>query len=322
MLYLLLMLVFMTIIFLVMVLFGGFSQESHMERIEGFFEPQNSNGGVSQVRPARYSLKETYNAASKKLISSLSLSKYRDRFDRYLEKADIIFTVEEMLLIISAVVLISVFLGSALTGNKVLGIIFGGVVIPVFKISINNRIHKKMVKLEGQLCDALDMIVSSLRGGFSFLSALELISKDMPNPIGGEFGKVVKEISLGVTFERALNNLVERVPSEDLKLIVIATVIQIQTGGNLSEILNNISSTIRERLQLKREVKTLTAQGKISGLIVGLLPVFLFVVIFMISPDYMKLLVTNIIGIMMLSGAVMNMIIGFLIIKKIVNIKY
>jgi tight adherence protein B len=322
MLYLLLMLVFMTIIFLVMVLFGGLSQESHTERIEGFFEPQNPNGGVSQVRSARYSLKETYNTASKKLISSLALSKYRDRFDRYLEKADIIFTVEEMLLTISAVVLISVFLGSALTGNKVLGIIFGVGVIPVFKISINNRIHKKMVKLEGQLCDALDMIVSSLRGGFSFLSALELISKDMPNPIGGEFGKVVKEISLGVTFERALNNLVERVPSEDLKLIVIATVIQIQTGGNLSEILNNISSTIRERLQLKREVKTLTAQGKISGLIVGLLPVFLFVVIFMISPDYMKLLVTNIIGIMMLSGAVMNMTIGFLIIKKIVNIKY
>jgi tight adherence protein B len=322
MLYLLLFLVFITIVTLAKALYRSFSKVSYTERLEAYLKVQAESQSVNQVRPVRTNLKEGYNAISRKLISALALSKHRDRFDRYLEKANILFTVEEVLLIVCSSILLAVFLGSALTSSVFLGIVFGVLVIPVLRIYINNKIHKKLIKFEGQLCDALDMIVSSLRGGFSFLSALELISKDMPEPISGEFAKLIKEISLGASLEKALNNLVERVASEDLKLIFIAIVIQIQTGGNLAEILDNISSTIRERLQLKREVKTLTAQGKISGLIVGLLPVILFVAIFALDPSYMKLLVTNIIGICMLVLAATNELIGFLIIRKIVNIEY
>jgi tight adherence protein B len=322
MLYLLLFLVFITTIMLAKVLCKSLSKKSYTERIGAYLELQTQSGSEAKVKAVKPNLKKSYNAFSKKLISILALSKYREGFDRYLEKANILFTVEEVLLILGASILLAVFLGSALTRSVFGGVIFGVLVIPVFRVSVRSKIRKKIVKFEGQLCDALDMIVSSLRGGFSFLSALELISRDMPEPIAGEFAKVIKEISLGVTQEKAMNNLVERVPSEDLKLLVIAIVIQIQTGGNLAEILDNISSTIRERLQLKREVKTLTAQGRISGLIVGLLPVILFVVIFAMDPSYMKLLISNIIGICMLVLAVTNEIIGFLIIRKIVNIKY
>jgi tight adherence protein B len=322
MLYLLLSLVFITTVMLVKVLYKSLSKKSYTERIGAYLELQAQSGSEVKVKAVKPNLKKGYNAFSKKLINILALSKYRESFDRYLEKANILFTVEEVLLILGASILLAAFLGFVLTRSAFGGVIFGVSVIPVFRVSVRSKTRKKIVKFEGQLSDALDMIVSSLRGGFSFLSALELISKDMPEPIAGEFAKVINEISLGVTQEKALNNLVERVPSEDLKLLVIAIVIQIQTGGNLAEILDNISSTIRERLQLKREVKTLTAQGKISGLIVGLLPVILFVVIFAMDPSYMKLLISNIIGICMLVLAATNEIIGFLIIRKIVNIKY
>lgn len=324
MLYLVLFIVFINIFIFVKVLFRGFSKVSYTDRIEAYFELQSQGQmteGVRQVT-AKSRFKENYNAFSKKVINALALSKYRDRFDKYLEKANIPFTVEEMLLILCAAIMLAVFLGYILTGKVLFGVFFGALVILSFKIFINNKIHKKMVKFESQLCDALDMIVSSLRGGFSFLSALELISKDMPEPIAGEFAIVIKEISVGITQEKALNNLVERVPCEDLKLIVIATVIQLQTGGNLAEILENISSTIRERLQLKREVKTLTAQGKISGLIVGILPFILFMLFLAMDPSYIKLLISNVMGIFMLIFALVNEIIGILIIRKIVNIKY
>lgn len=322
MLYLLLILVFITTLMLILQLYGHFAPNKPIERIENYYQPQQQIQSTNTSKPLKSNLKETYNKTGKKLIDFLSLSKYSEKFDRTLERASILFTVQEMLLIIFGTTILTVFLGTVFTGNILLGIIVGLLTILIFKILIERKIQKRIVKFDDQLASALDMMVSSLRGGFSLINAMELISKDMPRPISEEFGNVLKEIKLGLTLEKALNNLLERVQSEDLELIVIATLIQMQTGGNLAEILDNISATIRERVQLKREVKTLTAQGKISGRILAALPIVIAIILFMMDPGYIGVLLNNTIGVIMIFIALLNEIIGFIIIKKMLDIKY
>lgn len=322
MLYLLLILVFITTLMLILQLYGHFAPSKPIERIENYYQPQQQIQSTNTSKPLKSNLKETYNKTGKKLIDFLSLSKYSEKFDRTLERASILFTVQEMLLIIFGTTILTVFFGTVLTRNILLGIVVGLLTLLIFKILIERKIQKRIMKFDDQLASALDMMVSSLRGGFSLINAMELISKDMPPPISEEFGNVLKEIKLGLTLEKALNNLLERVQSEDLELVVIATLIQMQTGGNLAEILDNISATIRERVQLKREVKTLTAQGKLSGRILAALPIFMAIVIFMLNPEYIRILFNNTIGVIIMIIAVLNQIIGFIIIKKMLDIKY
>ncbi len=245
-----------------------------------------------------------------------------DRIDKTLERANIFFTVEEILLVIGVSCVVAVLLGIVFTVNFVIGILFGVMTLLFYRVEIKRRIQKRIMKFDEQLGSTLDMLVSSLRGGFSFLNSMEVISRDMPEPNSTEFTKVLKEINLGLTQEKALNNLLERVPSEDLELIITASVIQTQTGGNLAEILDNISSTIRERVQLKRELKALTAQGKMSGWILGFLPVLLALFITILDPSYMLVLIKNPMGIILIVLALMNEIIGFTIIRKILDIQY
>lgn len=254
-------------------------KEKPVSRIEGYFMPYKAAEGNIDEKSMKASLKENLNTAGNKAFKALAMSGYRNKFDKYLEKAGILFTVEEMLVIILFSMTVLIVAGGVLSGIIWVGIGLGILYIMVFRAYVEWKIQKRIMKFDEQLGNTIDMIVSSLRGGFSFLNSMEIVAKDMPKPISDEFGKVLKEVSIGFTQEKALNNLVERVPSEGLKMIVTAAAIQTQTGGNLAEILDNISSTIRERVQLKREVKALTSQGKMSGWVLGLLPIFLALVI-------------------------------------------
>jgi len=137
-----------------------------------------------------------------------------------------------------------------------------------------------------------------------------------------EFGRLLREIKLGVTMEDALQNMLERLASRDLELLITAVQIQRQVGGNLAEILDNIGETIRERIRLKNEVKTLTAQGRISGLVIGLLPVLIIVVVSMINPGYMLTLIVHPLGPFLLLWAAFSELIGLMFIRRIVSIDY
>lgn len=143
----------------------------------------------------------------------------------------------------------------------------------------------------------------------------------MPNPISKEFGRVLKEMSFGLDQTQSLMNLLKRVESEDLKLMVTAIIIQKETGGNLSEILDNIAETIRDRVRLQGEVKTLTAQGRFSGMIVAIVPFALGLFMYTVNKPYIMLLFNEPIGRMMLGAAVVNEIIGVLMIRKIIKIE-
>ena len=195
-----------------------------------------------------------------------------------------------------------------------------GAFVPIVYIKIKKDNRRKA--FEAQLGDTLIMMCNGLRSGFSFNQVMENVANDMPPPIGIEFGRVCNEIRYGATMEEALNNMCERVKSADLLLVVSAVLIQRTTGGNLSEILSTISNTIRERIKIKGEISSITAQGRMSGLIIGALPIGIAAVLMVVNPDYMSTFFTTTVGNIMLIVSVVMEVIGFFAIRKVVSIDY
>ena len=195
-----------------------------------------------------------------------------------------------------------------------------GAFLPIIFIKIKKENRRKA--FEAQLGDTLIMMCNGLKSGFSFQQTMENVASDMPAPIGMEFGRVCNEIRYGATMEEALNNMAERVKSPDLMLVVSAVLIQRTTGGNLSEILSTISETIRDRIKIKGEISSITAQGRMSGIIIGSLPVGIAVILMVINPEYMSTFFTTTAGNIMLSVSVIMEILGFFAIRKVVTIEY
>lgn len=183
------------------------------------------------------------------------------------------------------------------------------------------RIRRRRKKFTNQLGDMLTMVANALRAGFSFMQAFELISREMDAPMGREVQLVVNEVNLGNTLESALDNMQRRVASPDFELVVTAVLIQRQVGGDLASILDTISETIAERVRMRREVMALTAQGRASAMVVGLVPVALAGAMSIFNPNYLKPLIETDMGRMFVLGAIILELIGILIIRRIVDIK-
>ena len=183
------------------------------------------------------------------------------------------------------------------------------------------RIRRRRKKFTNQLGDMLTMVANALRAGFSFMQAFELISREMDAPMGREVQLVVNEVNLGNTLESALDNMQRRVASPDFELVVTAVLIQRQVGGDLASILDTISETIAERVRMRREVMTLTAQGRASALVVSCIPIGLAAALFILNPSYLNPLFETEIGRMFIAGAVILQLVGFIIIHRIVDIK-
>jgi tight adherence protein B len=182
----------------------------------------------------------------------------------------------------------------------------------------NRRTHR-LGKFEQGLPEALDLIVSALRVGHSLSSALGLVTRECPDPVGTEFRVCFDEQNYGLELKAAMDNLVTRVPLQDLRIVSTAILIQKESGGNLAEVLEKTAEVIRERFRLKREILTHTAQGRLTGIILTLLPLVLGCALYFISPDTMSLLWTRDMGVKLLYTAGAMIIVGGLIIRKIVN---
>ena len=186
---------------------------------------------------------------------------------------------------------------------------------------VGRRIGSRLNSFNKQLPDTITLLSNSLRAGSSFLQSIELVSRESPGPMGPEMGRVVREVNLGLSMEEALSNLVRRIKSDDLDLMVTAIGVQQQVGGNLAEILDTIAFTIRERVRIKGEIRTLTAQGRYSGYLVAFLPIGIMITLNLINPEFMQPLFTELIGqILLVVGGIM-MLIGFFAIQKITDIK-
>ena len=223
------------------------------------------------------------------------------------------------LLLLSAVVVGSI--ATVIVKKWYAGVLAAIIIVAVEYIYVLLRIDRRSSSFTNQLGDCLMMVANALRAGFSFLQAMEMISKEMEPPISEEFKHVMRDIGLGATVERALDDMDERVGSPDFSLVVTAVLIQQQVGGDLAQILDTISDTIQDRIRMRREVKTLTTQGRLSGWILVLTPIAMALFMTSSDPNYLDPLFKNPIGQMILVATIVMEIIGAIIIKRIVDIE-
>jgi tight adherence protein B len=181
--------------------------------------------------------------------------------------------------------------------------------------------NKRFGKFEAGLPEALDLMVSGLRAGHSLIAAMGLVGREVPDPVGGEFKICFEEQNYGLELKSALENLIERVPLQDLRIVATAIMIQKESGGNLAEVLDKTSFVIRERFRLKRQISTHTAQGRLTGWILSLLPVVLGIALFFVNPTMMSILWTRQIGIDLLWASGCMTLVGGFIIRQIVNME-
>ncbi|HXD11464.1 MAG TPA: type II secretion system F family protein, partial [Anaerolineales bacterium] len=179
-----------------------------------------------------------------------------------------------------------------------------------------------------QLSDMLNLMVNGLRAGYSVMQALEAVSRELPTPISDEFRRVVQEMQIGISMEKAMENLLRRIPSEDLDFVVTAINVQREVGGNLAEILDTISFTIRERVRIKGEIRIMTAQVRTSGAVLSLIPVFLAIALWFVSPEYISTFFNNspstpqpLCGIIAVGTIVGMIVAGYFVMMRIADIE-
>jgi tight adherence protein B len=252
-----------------------------------------------------------------KLLSKLEIA---PRLRRLLAQANLKWTVGSVILACCFCFAIPAYLVYWRTDQILFGIIVGLITGsgPIGYIVYMKK--KRMAKFEQGLPEALELIVSALRVGHSLNAAMGLVSRECADPIGGEFRLTFDEMNYGLELKAALENLVTRVPLQDVKIVSTAILIQRESGGNLAEVLEKTSQVIRERFRLKREVLTHTAQGRLTGWILTFLPVILGMILYMVNPDLMSNLWKKELGIKLMYTAAGMIVVGGLIIRKIVNL--
>jgi tight adherence protein B len=261
--------------------------------------------------------------------------KFGARLARDLARADLRIKVTEFLIIWGIVAvatpLVMIVLSLAIPSFRsplLLGLGYLiGLYLPRFWLSRRQR--KRITKFNDQLADTITLIANALRAGSSFLQACELVTRETQPPVSTEFARLIREVNFGLPLDKALENTVRRVRSDDLELLATAIGIQYQVGGNLAEVLDSIAFTIRERVRIKGEIRTLTAQQRMSGYVVALLPIGLAAFLFILVPRFLAPMFANPPGILgfpagsviLAFGAVM-MFIGFMAIRRIVDIDF
>ena len=263
--------------------------------IVGVIVSSNSERAVVEQRLAQYLDEDKQdierNAQNSALTDWVSKrvekTSYGDRIARNLARADLKFKAGEYFVLIIVCILVGGlviwFLGNQHWVSGLMGAIAGAFAPGIY---VRRQQKLRLQKFNDQLSDMLNLMVNGLRAGYSTMQAMEAVSKELPSPINDEFRRVVQEMQIGIPMETALENLLRRIPSEDLDFVVTAINVQREVGGNLSEILDTISFTIRERVRIKGEVRVLTAQVRTSGSVLSLIPFFLVLILWFLNPEY------------------------------------
>jgi tight adherence protein B len=245
---------------------------------------------------------------------------FSERLDANLEAAGVSVRSGEFVVMTVVAAMVGAILGAALLRNLLLagvvGLIAGAGPTVALRVSLDRRAEK----LREQLPDVLTIMASSLRAGHSFLQSLDTVAKEISQPAASEFQRVVAEIRLGRPGEEALEAMSDRVGSADFKWAVLAVNIQREVGGNLAEILDTVSDTLRERAMMRRQIRVLTSEGRLSAWVLSILPFAIALYMFAVNPDYIGLLFTDRLGWFMLAGAGILLGLGIYWMKKIVDI--
>lgn len=248
-----------------------------------------------------------------------------ERIARDLARADLKLKPGEYIALYVITTLGGALVAFMLGGRQFVSALIGaglGALIP--RWYVGRQKSKRLIRFNDQLPDMLNLMVNGLRAGFSIMQAMETVSKEMPVPICDEFRRVVQEMQLGIPMERSLDNLLRRIPSEDVDFVITAINVQREVGGNLAEILDVISYTIRERIRIKGEIRVLTSQVMYSGKLLSLMPIALMIVLWFINRDYMMEFFTpeNLIcGVGALITAAFLIGIGYFVMTRIAKIE-
>jgi len=288
------------------------------ERLGRYLEEERPDGGEASRR----------SIVTDWLNRRVASSSRGDRVARELARADLKFKVAEYYALVFISAATTAFL-AWLIQPHIASIIIGAIIglfIPRFYVKRQQRV--RLNKFNDQLSDMLNLMVNGLRAGYSTMQALEAVSRELPAPICDEFRRVVQEMQIGIPMDKALDNLLRRIPSEDLDFVITAINVQREVGGNLSEILDTISFTIRERVRIKGEIRVMTAQVRTSATVLSLIPVFLAAALWFVSPEYIGTffdesanLPQPICGIIAVVTIIAMIAAGYFVMMKIANIE-
>jgi len=265
--------------------------------VVGVVVSSNSERVLVEKRLAQYLDDDDVKAASQTQENSafvqwvskrVEKTSFGDKVARNLARADLKFKVGEYFVLIVVAILVGGLVAWFLGNQHPVSALIGGLLGafgPGFYVRSQQK--KRLQKFSDQLSDMLNLMVNGLRAGYSTMQAMEAISKELPSPICDEFRRVIQEMQIGIPMETALENLLRRIPSEDLDFVVTAINVQREVGGNLSEILDNISFTIRERVRIKGEVRVMTSQVRTSGTVLSMIPFFLVLILWFLNPEYL-----------------------------------
>jgi tight adherence protein B len=319
-------LVITLVIFLVvtLVVFGLYysfvaARESTRSEVKRRLQSIAMRQGTEEVMPSI--LKEEVLSSIPALNRILFKVPLAVKADKLLDQADVRMKVSTLLMFDSILLFFGFLLGLLINRGILVAILFALILAALPYLYLIQKKNTRIRKFTEQFPDTLDMIARSLRAGHSFTSAMQVVSQEMPEPVSKVFRIAYDEQGLGLSLAESLNNMTMRINSIDLSFFVTAVNIQRDTGGNLAEILEKLGVTIRERFKILGQLKVYTAQGRLSGLILALIPVALALVLWIINPGYLRVLFITRTGLYMLGSAVVLQIIGFFVIRKIIRIQ-
>ncbi len=320
MLELLVLIFFVNLILIINLLYAYFSGRRNVAgRMNHYLNPEKNREKPEREKGIPW--RDGMLAFGKTLGKSKWGSRYKEKTEIQLIQAHLPLKPEEYIAINIMIFLAAAVVFLIFTENLAASVVLAALAAFTPFIYVNSRKKSITQKIEQQLPDTLALISNTLKSGYSFLQAVDAAARELPPPISLEFQQILKEINLGVNTEKALESLSKRIQSKDLELIIMAVLIQRQIGGNLSEILDNISETIRSRIKIKGEIRILTAQGRISGLIISLMPVALSIILYFINPSYISVLFEEPVGWAMLTLAVLMQGMGIYLIRRIIRIE-
>lgn len=317
MVFLLLLSAFISVLFIILGLYVLFFSKklSVAERLDLY--TKDSNASIEEPM----SLKEFLLSIIRSVSNGLSRKTYLDKVRKKLLQAYVFIRPEEfigMSVLVGVGVGLLLYIVTSMWFVGIIGLVIGYKLPDMIVGSIKK---KRMRQLNSQLPDALTIVSNGLRAGFSFTQAMNVAATEMDSPIRDEFLKIIRDNSIGKNMDDALMDFSERTDDDDIDMFVTALIIQRKVGGNLAEILDTIAATIRDRARIRGEVKTLTAQSKISAIVITLLPIGIAIFLLLVNPEYLMELFTNRIGIIMVAGAILMQILGGFLMLRIANIE-
>ncbi|HXF70363.1 MAG TPA: type II secretion system F family protein [Thermoflexus sp.] len=306
------------LVLLLLYIFGG-DEEDVAERLERYVAPTPGHREEARIRPPTPRRPTPLGEALDRVIAGRG---FAEDLRVQLARADLKLTPAEFLVLQILTAIVGFILAQLFFRLVPLALL--GLIVGFFapRLYMAWRQRRRLQAFNAQLGDAINLMVNGLRAGYSVLQAMEAVARELPPPISTEFDRVVKEQQLGLSLEQALQNMLRRVHSDDLEMMVTAILIQREVGGNLAEILDTISFTIRERVRIKGEIRALTAQQMLSGYVLIALPIGLALILFGINREYMlNFFNSGILGYFMIACTLVMMLIGYFVIQRIIRIE-